>query len=147
MGVGSYLPAFNKVQILRMNENHGIVKELEIAETWPISKILWLPKQEEGMQPELDFLCTASDWLRLYPLQRDESDGLFKRRGECIELINRSEYCQPITSFDWNQLDPNTIASASIDSSVTIWSIEQQEITTQLVAHDKAVYDISFSLE
>jgi len=77
MGVGSYLPAFNKVQILRMNERHGIVKELEIAETWPISKILWLPKSSEGLQPEVDFLCTSSDWLRLYPLRRDENDGVY----------------------------------------------------------------------
>ena len=30
---------------------------------------------------------------------------------------------------------------------MTIWDIDQQGITTQLVAHDKAVYDISFSLE
>ena len=29
---------------------------------------------------------------------------------------------------------------------MTIWDIHQQGITTQLVAHDKAVYDISFSL-
>ena len=66
MGVGSYLPAFNKVQILRMNERHGIVKELEIGETWPISKILWLPKPDTAVQPDFDFLCTASDWLRIY---------------------------------------------------------------------------------
>ena len=44
-------------------------------------------------------------------------------------------------------MDFNTIASASLDSSVTIWNIEHQEITTQLVAHEKAVYDISFSLD
>ena len=66
--------------------------------------------------------------------------------GETIELINHSDYCQPITSFDWNQIDYKTIASASIDSSVTIWNIELREITTQLVAHEKAVYDISFSV-
>ena len=30
---------------------------------------------------------------------------------------------------------------------MTIWNIEEEQITTQLIAHDKAVYDISFSLE
>ena len=92
MGVGSYLPAYNKVQILRMNEFHGITKELEISEPWPPSKILWLPKPEDALAPEQDLLATASDILRLYILKRND-DGCYEREGNVVSLINRSDFC------------------------------------------------------
>ena len=37
------------------------------------------------------------------------------------------------------------IGTSSIDTTCTIWDIENQQVQTQLVAHDSAVYDISFS--
>ena len=40
------------------------------------------------------------------------------------ELKNAGEYDQPLTSFDWNKNDVKTIATASLDSSVTLWDIE-----------------------
>ena len=125
MGVGSYQAQFNKVQILRMNEARGITLELEINEPWPQSKILWLPRQDDlGPEAGPDLLATSSDILRLYRLHVNDETGCYEQNGEPVSLINRSEFCQPITSFDWNQFDPSTIASASLDSSVTIWNIE-----------------------
>ena len=145
MGIGSYLPQYNKLQILRMNGERGLTKEVEINEPWPQSKILWYPRPDESFGPGNDLIATSSDILRLYEIH--ESDGIYRQSREPIPFVNQSEFCQPITSFDWNQFDPRTIATASLDSSVTIWDIQEQEITTQLVAHEKAVYDISFSLD
>ena len=60
-------------------------------------------------------------------------------------LRNRNSlYCAPITSFDWNQQNQSIIGTSSIDTTCTIWDIELQRITMQLIAHDSAVYDISF---
>ena len=117
-----------------------------------------------------------------------------------------SEFCAPLTSFDWNEVDPNLLGTASIDTTCTIWALEVQSdfrsmswkgfckrelfgwfapatlvtqgprsislrrtilnvagiisqtgqaigqtpavtgnVRTQLIAHDKEVYDIAFS--
>jgi WD repeat-containing protein 68 len=66
-----------------------------------------------------------------------------------------SDFCAPLTSFDWNEVDPNLIGTSSIDTTCTIWGLETGQILgrtqvtghvkTQLIAHDKEVYDIAFS--
>jgi WD repeat-containing protein 68 len=37
------------------------------------------------------------------------------------------------------------IGTSSIDTTCTIWDIEREGVQTQLIAHDKAVYDICFA--
>ena len=59
--------------------------------------------------------------------------------------MQQSQYCAPLTSFDWNEVDKNMIGTSSIDTTCTIWDIEQSCVKTQLIAHDKEVYDIGFS--
>ena len=85
---------------------------------------MFLPRMEEGFEEGRDLLATSSDILRLYSIGRT-SNGLFSLIQDPIELRNNSEYCQPISSFDWNKYDPNIVATASIDSSVTIWNIQE----------------------
>lgn len=61
------------------------------------------------------------------------------------ELINQNEFSAPLTSFDWNYDNLSLIGTSSIDTTCTIWDIEKSAVYTQLIAHDKEVYDISFS--
>ena len=56
-----------------------------------------------------------------------------------------SEYCAPLTSFDWNEYDPSMIGTSSIDTTCTIWDINTQTARTQLIAHDREVFDLAFS--
>ena len=56
-----------------------------------------------------------------------------------------SEYCAPLTSFDWNEVDPSFIGACSIDTTCTIWDLNAHKVKTQLIAHDKEVYDITWS--
>lgn len=68
-----------------------------------------------------------------------------------------SEYCAPLTSADWNEVDVSLIGTSSIDTTCTIWQIEtgqpistteraiEGNVKTQLIAHDKEVFDIEFS--
>ena len=37
------------------------------------------------------------------------------------------------------------IGTSSIDTTCTIWDIEKGAVKTQLIAHDKEVYDICFA--
>ena len=55
-----------------------------------------------------------------------------------------SEFSAPLTSFDWNEVEPRRIGTASIDTTCTVWDIERGVVETQLIAHDKAVHDIAW---
>ncbi len=35
-----------------------------------------------------------------------------------------SDFCAPLTSFDWNEIDPNLLGTSSIDTTCTIWGLE-----------------------
>ena len=35
-----------------------------------------------------------------------------------------TEFCAPLTSFDWNETDPKRLGTSSIDTTCTIWDIE-----------------------
>ena len=82
--------------------------------------------------------------------------------GHCFHGLNptvfklqnkNSEFCAPLTSFDWNETDPNILGASSIDTTCTIWGLETGQIVgkvsgsvkTQLIAHDKEVHDIAFT--
>jgi WD repeat-containing protein 68 len=56
-----------------------------------------------------------------------------------------SEYCAPLTAFDWNETDPNIIGTSSIDTTCTIWDVSTQTAKTQLIAHDREVFDLAFA--
>jgi len=56
-----------------------------------------------------------------------------------------SEYCAPLTSFDWNEYDPSMISTSSIDTTCTIWDINTQTARTQLIAHVRELFNLAFS--
>jgi WD repeat-containing protein 68 len=65
-----------------------------------------------------------------------------------VALLNNnktSEYCAPLTAFDWNETDPNIIGTSSIDTTCTIWDVSTQTAKTQLIAHDREVFDLAFA--
>jgi len=80
--------------------------------------------------------------MRLWQVQDNGEVNL-----KCLLNNNKnSEFCAPLTSFDWNMTNPNIIGTSSIDTTCTIWDIERpQSALTQLIAHDKEVYDIAFA--
>ena len=42
----------------------------------------------------------------------------------CAVQSKGSEYCAPLTSFDWNQTDPSMIITSSIDTTCALWDLE-----------------------
>jgi WD repeat-containing protein 68 len=50
----------------------------------------------------------------------------------------------PLTSFDWSEAKPSLLVTCSVDTTCTVWDVVTQQAKTQLIAHDREVYDVSF---
>lgn len=117
-----------------------------------------------------ELLATTGDYLRLWSVSDDDtkmtmdgggtagrgtggdgdggsSKGLLIPKREALLINNNrnSEYCSPLTSMDWNEYDPSMIITSSIDTTCTLWDIHTQAVKTQVIAHDKEVFDLAFS--
>ncbi|GAA0172379.1 hypothetical protein LIER_26219 [Lithospermum erythrorhizon] len=89
--------------------------------------------------PSSDLLASSGDFLRLHKVNDHQISQL------CVLNNSKSsEFCAPLTSFDWNEMDDKRIGTCSIDTTCTIWDIERCVVETQLIAHDKEVYDIAW---
>uniref|UniRef100_A0A7S1UZE1 Uncharacterized protein n=1 Tax=Grammatophora oceanica TaxID=210454 RepID=A0A7S1UZE1_9STRA len=119
----------------------------EFDHPYPCTKVLWSPPNNSQSQGSKDLLATTGDYLRIWNVADDESGrGTLQPRKEALLNNNKtSEYCAPLTSFDWCLADPNLIGTSSIDTTCTIWDITTQTARTQLIAHDKEVFDIAFA--
>lgn len=97
---------------------------------------MWCPDKVPAT-PSRDLLATTGDYLRIWNVSP---------QGPKLEaLLNNnknSEYCAPLTSLDWNREDPSLLGTACIDTTCTIWDVNTQQAKTQIIAHDKEVYDI-----
>ncbi|KAG1147575.1 hypothetical protein G6F37_001448 [Rhizopus arrhizus] len=141
LALGSFLEdSENKLQIItRTGKQYATRNQPDfavLAETdcyYPITKVLWTPVKERR---ENDLIVTSSDQLRVYEL-------IDTNRGNSI--VKQNDFCAPITSFDWNKIDTSLVVTSSIDTTCTIWNIETGQATTQLIAHDRDVYDVAFT--
>lgn len=50
----------------------------------------------------------------------------------------------PLTNFSWNEKSPNLVVTSSIDTTCTVWNIDTCVALTQLIAHDREVYDVAW---
>ncbi|KAK9803873.1 hypothetical protein WJX72_001200 [[Myrmecia] bisecta] len=140
LAVGSFLEDYNnKVEIITLDDENGTFSSdpnLTFQHPYPATKIMFIP-DKECTRPDL--LATTGDFLRIWQLT---DDGVV-----LTKLLNNnknSEFCAPLTSFDWNETDPKRLGTSSIDTTCTIWDIEKGVVDTQLIAHDKEVYDIAW---
>jgi WD repeat-containing protein 68 len=140
LAIGSFLEDYtNKVEILQLNEETEVFEcRGTFDHPYPTTKIQWIPDRAGTRS---DLLGTTGDYMRLWEVND-------KGKVELKFLLNNnknSEFCAPLTAFDWNETDPTTLGTSSIDTTCTIWNIETQQAKTQLIAHDKEVYDIAFA--
>ncbi|KAJ5376792.1 hypothetical protein N7509_013678 [Penicillium cosmopolitanum] len=134
------------------------VKTAEATHSYPVTRILWEPPSSQ--KQSTDLLATSGDHLRLWslpsaqPLQSSNSITRPTNQREAplsklspLALLSNSkspEHTAPITSLDWNTISPSLIITSSIDTTCTIWDIPTLTAKTQLIAHDKEVYDVRF---
>ncbi|CDS43003.1 WD repeat containing protein 68 [Echinococcus multilocularis] len=150
LAVGSFIEEYNnKIQIITLDEEQGeFVAQPAFNHYYPATKIMWMP-DPKGNCPDL--LATSGDYLRIWKVSENPT------KLECTLNNNQSTgFCAPLTSFDWNEADPTIIGASSVDTTCTIWGLETQQaigrtrnvnghVKTQVIAHDKEVYDIAFS--
>ncbi|KAG9333451.1 hypothetical protein JZ751_011617 [Albula glossodonta] len=150
LALGSFVEEYNnKVQLVGLEEESSeFICRNTFDHPYPTTKIMWIP-DTKGVYPDL--LATSGDYLRIWRVSDTET------RLECLLNNNKnSDFCAPLTSFDWNEVDPNLLGTSSIDTTCTIWGLETGQVLgrvnlvsghvkTQLIAHDKEVYDIAFS--
>ncbi|EXJ96124.1 hypothetical protein A1O1_01250 [Capronia coronata CBS 617.96] len=171
VAIGSYLEDnHNHIQILDTQRTqidpdnpHGergleFVKTAEATHAYPVTRILWEPPSSN--KQTTDLLATSGDHLRLWSLPNDQlayASSSITRSATSkpaplaklspLALLSNSkspEHTAPITSLDWNVVQPSLIITSSIDTTCTIWDIPTLTAKTQLIAHDKEVYDVRF---
>ncbi|KAK0516724.1 hypothetical protein JMJ35_001327 [Cladonia borealis] len=134
------------------------VKTAEATHSYPVTRILWEPASSQ--KQSTDLLATSGDHLRLWSLpsqQSYNSSNSINRSSNSTQqppqkltplaLLSNSkspEHTAPLTSLDWNTLSPSLIITSSIDTTCTIWDIPTLTAKTQLIAHDKEVFDVRF---
>lgn len=131
-------------------------KLAEASHTYPITRVLWEPPSSK---PSTELLATSGDHLRLWSLPSPSaapspSTSITSRTYQQpaqkltpLALLSNSksaDFTAPLTSLDWNQMSPSLIITSSIDTTCTIWDIPTLTAKTQLIAHDKGVFDVRF---
>ncbi|KAL3838015.1 hypothetical protein ACJIZ3_022606 [Penstemon smallii] len=139
IAVGSFLEELNnRVEILSFSDDSSSLKpvpSLSFDHPYPPTKLLFHPSSS----PSQNLLASSGDYLRLWEIKESSIEPF-----STLNNSKTSEYCAPLTSFDWNEVEPKRIGTSSIDTTCTIWDIEKGVVETQLIAHDKEVYDIAW---
>ncbi|KAL3521720.1 hypothetical protein ACH5RR_019869 [Cinchona calisaya] len=137
IAVGSFIEDLsNRVDIISFDEEAFSLKAiptLSFEHPYPPTKLMFNPNSAA------ELLASSGDYLRLWEV-RDSSIEPFST----LNNSKTSEFCAPLTSFDWSEVEPRRIGTSSIDTTCTIWDIEKGVVETQLIAHDKEVYDIAW---
>lgn len=128
--------------------------------SFPVTRILWEPPSSQ--KQSTDLLATSGDHLRLWSLPQPSGNTLSNTLTRTssvntrepqlpkltpLALLSNSktpEHTAPLTSLDWNTMSPKLIITSSIDTTCTIWDIPTLTAKTQLIAHDKEVFDVRF---
>lgn len=133
----------NTISIIRKSKTGGsLYKAGEFDHPYPCTKILFTPDAYSNK----DMLATTGDYLRIWSIDEDDDEYGVKVSKTCVLNSNKSsEYCAPLTSFDWNDLDASIVGTCSIDTTCTIWDIAVGKAKTQLIAHDREVYDMAWA--
>lgn len=130
----------------------------EATHSYPVTRLLWEPPSSQ--KQSTDLLATSGDHLRLWSLPSEPQvhtpgSSITSRNGRDmpvtkltpLALLSNSktpDHTAPLTSLDWNTVTPSLIITSSIDTTCTIWDIPSLTAKTQLIAHDKEVYDVRF---
>ncbi|CAN0257693.1 unnamed protein product [Discosporangium mesarthrocarpum] len=125
-------------QIVERTET-AFMRTGELDHPYPPTKIMWSP---DTSQAGTDLMATTGDYLRVWRVSDEETQKV--KLQALLNNNKNSEYCSPLTSFDWCEADPTIIGTSSIDTTCTIWDLTSGTPKTQLIAHDKEVYDLAF---
>ncbi|XP_016124670.1 DDB1- and CUL4-associated factor 7-like [Sinocyclocheilus grahami] len=143
LALGSFVEEYNnKVQLVGLEEESSeFVCRNTFDHPYPTTKIMWIP-DTKGVYPDL--LATSGDYLRIWRIPRPPGPAM---KGVGVALCDGQGFMYVCFVF---------LGTSSIDTTCTIWGLETGQVLgrvnlvsghvkTQLIAHDKEVYDIAFS--
>lgn len=140
----------NRIQILNVDKIADPVtgvQSLDFRHTtdtvvnYPLTKLKWEPRHVGGNNNTVKMVST-SDCLKLWDY---DIEGLTLNQKAALVNKSKSESIAPLTSFDWNKVNPTLVVTSSIDTTCTIWDLNTQQAKTQLIAHDSEVHDCTFA--
>ena len=107
LAIGSFEEEYNNsVRIVQLDEeSHQFVDCGGFEHPYPTTKIMWMPDQTGNRR---DLLATTGDYLRLWNVMDNKS----VRLEALLNNNKNTEFCAPLTSFDWNETDPNIIGTS-----------------------------------
>ncbi|KAL4252644.1 WD repeat-containing protein DCAF7-like protein [Abortiporus biennis] len=138
---------------------------VEAHHGYPATSLQWQPaaaasfnwNQKAGIS---ELLATTGDALRVWEYANEvaPSMGTYVGRpssggGHKLSLkaalsgqskVQNNTTGAPLTNFSWNEKSPNLVVTASIDTTCTVWNIDTLTAITQLIAHDREVYDVAW---
>lgn len=146
LGFGSFIDDSahgpNKIAVVHLNEpTQQLVLDAEESLPYPATKVMFAPDHSGG---STDLVATSGDQMRLWEMTPNAGNGM-KLKATLTSSSKGAEYCAPLTSFDWCERNLDVLGTSSIDTTCTIWSVETGKLRTQLIAHDKEVYDMAFA--
>lgn len=137
----------NRIQVIHaLHEDQNGFRSFDFQKTtdtqipYPCTRIAWAPASLRTPTNAMQ-LITTGDCLRLWNYNAEST-----QLQQVYALVNKpkASYMPPVTSFDWNKIDPSTVITSSIDTTCTVWDITTSTARTQLIAHDSQVYDAKF---
>eukprot|EP01031_Cornospumella_fuschlensis_P028469 gene28469-34366_t len=110
IAVGSFIEEYiNQFQVLQLdrtaNNNLGSFNTLcQFDHPYPATKVQFAPAKH--ITPgAADLIATTGDYLRLWSLSEDNQVTMHK----LLNNNKNSDYCAPLTSFDWNETDTSLL--------------------------------------
>ncbi|KAG1752999.1 WD40-repeat-containing domain protein [Suillus lakei] len=138
---------------------------VEANHGYPATNLQWQPASASGFPwtgkaPAAELLATTGDALRVWEYFGDAppaSSAYVGRQptggGHRLTLktalsgqskVQSQSTGPPLTSFSWNEKAPSLVVTSSIDTTCTVWNIDTSTAITQLIAHDREVYDVAW---
>lgn len=132
----------NYVSIIKLTKNEETGKKefketINIDHEYPPTKLGFLPSLNTS---NLDLFASSGESLQLFKIY----DHNKVTRHLKFEPKKTSKFNAPYTSFSWCSQDLSKIICSSIDSTVTLFDVKNECFVSQLVAHDKEVFDVAF---
>ncbi|EPY50667.1 WDR68 family WD repeat protein [Schizosaccharomyces cryophilus OY26] len=151
IAVGSLIeePA-NKIQILQVSNSEGdkpaVKKSLSTANDleYPVTKVMWNPPSLNSNN-STNLLASTDQKLRLWNAPTESGNTASLSCQAALSTHGKTHSSAPLTSFDWCKVDPSLIIVSSLDTTCTVWDVVAQQSKTQLIAHDREVFDVAFT--
>lgn len=138
---------------------------VEVSHGYPATALQWQPATASSFAwsqkaPMTELLATTGDSLRVFEYTSDAptvTSSFVGRQpssgGHRLSLkaalsgqskVQGQSGGAPLTNFSWNEKIPSLVVTSSIDTTCTVWNLDTSTAVTQLIAHDREVYDVAW---